>query len=236
MVIDRNKNTMPIMPARSIADQIYERAKYDILNGVIKPGHRLQELDVVKAAQVSRTPVREAFRRLEQDCLVERVARGGVRVIQLEWETIKDLYELRTVLEVHAIKLACQRITPEQIVTLKQTKAQAMELLNSPALSKDYILNRFMDLNAQFHETIYQATGSRFMMPIINQLRGIVQVMRSVSLQADHAYTHAWEEHSHLIHQLEKRDVKMARTLIRQHVQRAAQEVLSIMMKKARKT
>jgi DNA-binding GntR family transcriptional regulator len=224
---------MPIMPSRSIADQIYERTKHDILKGNIKPGQRLLEVDVAEAVSASRTPVREAFRRLEQDNLVERVARGGVRVIQLEWEAIKDLYALRTVLESYAIKLACEKITPEQIVALKQIKAQAMELLNTPELSKDYMLSRFMDLNAQFHETIYQATGSRFLMIIINQLRGIVQVMRSMSLQADQSSTNAWVEHSRLIHHLEKRDAQSAQDLIQQHVQNAAQEVLSIMKKKA---
>lgn len=224
------------MPARSIADQIYERTKYDILNGVIKPGQSLHELDVAKASQASRTPVREAFRRLEQDCIVERVARGGVRVIQLDWKTIKDLYDLRTVIEVHAIKLACQRITPEQIASLKQTKAQAMELLISPDLSKSYKLNRFMDLNADFHETIYKATDSRFLISIINQLRGIVQIMRSVGLQVDQAYTRTWSEHNHLISHLENHDISASQKLIEQHVQNAAQEVLSIMEKSSRES
>ena len=232
MARNLDKTPVPIMPTRSIADQIYERTKHDILSGVIKPGKRLYEVDVAKAAQVSRTPVREAFFRLEQECLVERMARGGMRVIQLDFETVKDLYDLRTVLEVHAIKLACQRITPEQIVSLKQTKAQAMELLNSPQLSNDYLLNRFMDLNVEFHETLYQATNSHFLIPIVNQLRGIVQVMRSVSLQADQSSTRVWVEHSRLIHHLEKKDVKAARELIRQHVQNAAQEVLAVMQQK----
>lgn len=233
MTSPKRLHAMPIMPTRSIADQIYERTKHDILNGVIKPGQRLLEVEVAQAVSASRTPVREAFRRLEQDNLVERLARGGVRVIELEWKAIKDLYDLRTVLEAYAIKLACERITSEQIVALKQIKAQAMELLNSPGLGKDYLFGRFMELNAQFHETIYQATGSRFLMVIINQLRGIVQVMRSMSLQVDQSSTRAWVEHSRLIHHLEMRDVPAAQELIQQHVQNAAQEVLSIMQKKA---
>jgi DNA-binding GntR family transcriptional regulator len=227
-----NKNALPIMPSRSIADQIYERTKRDILNGIIKPGQRLHEVDVANAVSASRTPVREAFRRLEQENLVERVARGGVRVIQLEWEAVKDLYDLRTVLETYAIKLACEKITSEQIVTLKQIKAQAMELLSSPELSSDYVFSRFMELNAQFHETIYQATGSHFLMVIINQLRGIVQVMRSMSLQVEQSSTRAWAEHNRLIQYLEKHDVQSAQDLIQQHVQNAAQEVLSVMKRK----
>lgn len=228
-----NQPLTPMLPSRSIADQIYERTKHDILKGVIKPGQRLLEVEVAQAVAASRTPVREAFRRLEQDNLVERLPRGGVRVIELEWQAIEDLYDLRTVLETYAIKLACERITSEQILLLKQIRAQAMELLNSPELTKEFVFSRFMELNAQFHETIYQATGSRFIMVIINQLRGIVQVMRSMSLQVDQSSARAWVEHSRLIHHLEKRDVQAAQELIQQHVQTAAQEVLSIMRERS---
>ena len=231
MTGNKHYDNVPIMPARSMADQIYDRTKDQILNGALKPGQRLHELDVAKAAQTSRTPVREAFRRLEQDCLVERVPRGGVRVIHLDWETIKDLYELRKVLEVHVIELACQRITTEEIIALKRTKAQAMELLNSSEMKNESLLSHLIELNTEFHDTIYQSTGSRFLITITNQLRGVVSAMRSVSLQAERGPRSAWEDHSLLIHHLEKRDTQAARKLIRRHIQNAAKEVLSVIKK-----
>jgi DNA-binding GntR family transcriptional regulator len=224
-----NKSDYMIKPTRSIADQIYDRTRSEIIKGIIRPGERLQELDVASAANSSRTPVREAFRRLEQDQLVERVARGGVRVISLDKETIRDLYELRTVLELHSIKLACQRISPQEIITLKQIRAQAMELLSSSEFNQDHILSRFMDLNTEFHETIYRSTGSRFLINVVVQLRAIVQSMRYMSIQADNSCTRAWDEHSKLIHFLEQRDVAAAQELLKRHVQNASQEVLSVM-------
>ena len=229
MAGNRNRNDLPIMPARSIADQLYERTKEQILKGILAPGQRLHELDVAKASQTSRTPVREAFRRLEQDGLVERVPRGGVRVVSLDWETIKDLYQLRTVLEIHVIELACQRISSEEIIALKRTKAQAMELLNSTDMDKETLLSHLLELNTEFHDTIYQSTGSRFLINTVNQLRGIVMAMRSVSLQAERGPALTWEEHSQLIQHFEKRDVEAARKLIRRHIQNAAREVLSVM-------
>ena len=217
-----------IKPTNSIADQIYDRIRSEIIKGIIKSGKRLQELDMAHAAQSSRTPVREAFRRLEQDQLVERVARGGVRVISLDKETIKDLYDLRTTLEVHGMKLACQRISPQEIITLKQIRAQAMELLNSPDSNNDYMLDRFMDLNTEFHETIYHSTESRFFINIVVQLRAIVQSTRYMSIQVDNSCHRAWVEHSDLIMFLEQRNVAAAQKLVRRHVQNAAQEVLSV--------
>jgi DNA-binding GntR family transcriptional regulator len=227
---NRNNNKLDylIKPTRSIADQIYDRTRSEIIKGIIKPGERLQELDVASASNSSRTPVREAFRRLEQDQLVERVARGGVRVISLDKDTIKDLYELRTVLELHSIKLACQRISPQEIITLKQIRAQATELLSSSELNQDYMLSRFMDLNTEFHETIYRSTGSRFLINVAMQLRAILQSMRYMSIQADNSCTRAWDEHSELITYLERKDIDAARELLKRHVKNAAQEVFSV--------
>ena len=213
---------------RSIADQVYERIKGQILDGSLDPGQHLHELVVAKAAGTSRTPVREAFRRLEQDLLVERVPKGGVRVIKLDLNTIKDLYELRTVLEVHAVDLACQRITSEQIVYLKRIRAQALELLNSSHISQDYLLKHFMELNTDFHEMIYHATKSKFLIRIINRLRGIIRAVRSVSLQANQAPVRSWEEHSRLICCLEKRDTVAAQKLIYEHIRNATREALSV--------
>ncbi len=231
MVINQYHTGLPVRPALSLADQIYERTREKILNGTFKPGQRVHELDVAESAQTSRTPVREAFRRLEQDGLVERVPRGGVRVIRMDWETIKDLYELRTVLEMHAIELACQRISLEEIITLKRTKAQAMELLNAKEIKKEDLLNHFLELNTEFHDTIYQSTGSHFLINIINKLRGIMMAMRSVSLQAEQGPNNAWEDHCKLIQHLENRDAAAARELIQKHIQNAAVEALSVMKK-----
>jgi DNA-binding GntR family transcriptional regulator len=161
--------------------------------------------------------------------------RGGVGVIQLDRVTIEDLYDLRTVLEVYAIKMACRRITPEQVVSLKQVRVQAMELMSHSTLNKEFMLGRLMELNTEFHEYIYKASGSRFLININNQLRGIVQGIRSISLQADQAPTRAWKEHDLLIAHLEKCDIKAAQILIRKHIKNAADEVLSVMKKKAQK-
>ena len=231
MATNQNHTDMPIRPALSIADQVYERTREKILNGTLKPGQRLHELDVAKSAQTSRTPVREAFRRLEQDGLIERTPRGGVRIIHLDWETIKDLYELRAVLETHAIELACQRISSEQIIALKRTKAQAMELLNTEDIKQEDLLSDFLELNTEFHDTIYKSTGSRFLIKIINQLRGVMLAMRSVSLQAERGPHRSWEDHNRLIQHLEKRDAEAARKLIQKHIENAAMEALSVMKK-----
>lgn len=228
MALKQLKVGSPLEPYRSIADQIYENLKNSIINGEIKPGDRLFEAELAGTFHASRTPVREAFRRLEQDHLVERLARGGVRIPSINHETIEDLYSLRSVLEAYALELACDRIAPEQITTMKQIRAQAFELLNSSESTRDYVLKRLLELNSLFHETIYQATGSKFLMKVISNLRAIVMGMRARSIQADRTWFQVWDEHSRLIEDLEHGEKESAVRLIKEHVANAAAQALSV--------
>jgi DNA-binding GntR family transcriptional regulator len=221
----------PLEPYRSIADQIYENLKSSIINGEIRSGDRLFETELANTFQASRTPVREAFRRLEQDHLVERLAQGGVRVPIINRESIEDLYNLRAVLEAYALELACDRVTPEQITTLKQIRAQAFELLKSSESSRDYVLKRLLELNSLFHDTIYEATGSKFLMQVISNLRAIVMGMRAKSIQADRAWLQVWDEHSRLIEHLERGEKESAVKLIKEHVANAAAQAFSVIQK-----
>lgn len=222
-----------LAPYRSIADQIYESLKSNIINGEVKPGERLSEAELASSFSASRTPVREAFLRLEQDYLVERVAQAGVRVPIINRESIEDLYAMRSVLEAYAIELACDRITPEEITTMKQIRAQAFELLKSSESSRDYVLKRFLELNSIFHETIYQATGSQFLIKVINNLRAIVMSMRAKSIQADQAWQEVWDEHSRLIEYLEHGEKESAIQLIKKHVANAASQAVEVVRTEA---
>lgn len=199
---------------------------------MIKPGERLLEVDIAKHFKASRTPVREAFRRLEQDFLVERTAQGGVRIPEMDMASIEDLFNLRTVLECYAMELACERITGEQVTALRQIKAQAVELLKSENGSSDYVLRQFVDLNSSFHDTIYQATGSKFLVRVINNLREIVLSMRAVSIQADNACDQSWQEHSLLIEYLAKGDREAAASLIKLHIKNAYNQLQTVYQKK----
>jgi DNA-binding GntR family transcriptional regulator len=215
-------------PYRSIADQIYLSLQNSIISGEIKPGERLFEMELAKTFQASRTPVREAFRRLEQDHLVERLAQGGVRVPIIDRETIEDLYNLRTVLEAYALSLACDRVTTEQITTLKQIRAQAFELLKTSESSRDYVLKRLLELNSMLHDTIYEATGSKFLIKVISNLRAILMGMRARSIQVDRSWLDVWNEHSRLIEHLERGEKESAVQLIKEHVANAAAQVYSV--------
>jgi DNA-binding GntR family transcriptional regulator len=226
-VTPRNRpgNIHFLAPPNSISDQIYERLKQQILHGEIEPGERLMQNQVAENLRASRTPVREAFRRLEQDGLVERVPQGGVRVTRFDLDTIQDVFGIRQVLEAYAIELACDRITGEEISALKRLMSQAQETLKSPDLDLETKLKRLFELNSQFHDTIYRASGNSFLLAIINNLRNIVRRMRYLGLRADSTWDQVWDEHSRLIEFLELRNRESAVKLIQEHLVNAASYV-----------
>ena len=222
----------------SVADQIYDNLKKSIISGQLRPGYRLFEVKVAESYHVSRTPVREAFRRLEQDFLVQRLAQGGVKVTEVDPASVEDLFGIRTVLEEYAIKLACERITPEQIAALREIKAQAfqaLELYHSEEVSHEYMLKRFFELNSLFHESIYTATGSNYLVNLFANIRGIMMGMRSISLRAEKEAIQTWEEHSRLIDLLEQRNKPEAVRLIKNHIARSASQVIAVMRKESGK-
>jgi len=214
-------------PPNSISDQIYGRLKQQILHCEIEPGERLMQIQVAETLRASRTPVREAFRRLEQDGLVERLPQGGVRVTRPDTDTIQEVFGIRKVLEAYAIELVCDRITPQEIAALKRLSSQAQELLSSRELGLQAKISRLFELNSQFHDTIYRASGNSYLMGTINSLRNIVGRLRLLGLRADNTWSQAWDEHAQLIEFLEKRDRESAIRLIQTHLLNGASNVLA---------
>jgi DNA-binding GntR family transcriptional regulator len=216
-----------VRPPKSISDQIYDLLKKKILNSEILPGERLMQEEVAEAFKASRTPIRQAFQLLEKDRLVERLPQGGFRITQLDVETMNDLFAIRAVLETYGIELACDRIQPEAIKTLRNIKEQADQLLESASIQREAKIRQLFELNSLFHETIYRSTKSGYLLELISNLRNTVLRLRALGLRNDHTWRQSWDEHGQLIGCLERRDKKAAGKLMRRHVATAKTNVLS---------
>lgn len=190
---DKSEGLHPLKPPNSISDQIYEKIKERILHGNIEPGERLRQNQVAQALRASRTPVRDAFRRLEQDGLVERIPQGGVRVTPLDMETIKEVFGIRKVLEGYAVELACERITSVEISSLHALLAQARELLSAKKISPEKKISQLFQLNSEFHDIIYHASQNSYLMSMIDGLRNIVSRLRFLGLRSYGTWFRAWK-------------------------------------------
>jgi DNA-binding GntR family transcriptional regulator len=216
-----------VHPPESISDQIYDLLKKKILNSEIQPGERLMQEEVAEAFKASRTPVRQAFRLLEKDGLVERLPQGGLRITRLDVETINDLFAIRAVLETYGVQLACDRIQPETIKTLRSIKEQADQLLESASIQRETKIRQLFELNSFFHETIYRSTKSGYLLGLISNLRNTVLRLRALGLRKDNTWRQSWDEHGQLIDCLERKDKKTAGKLMRRHVASAMSNALS---------
>lgn len=221
------KESELVRPPNSISDQIYDLLKKKILNSEILPGERLMQEEVAKAFNASRTPIRQAFHLLEKDGLVERLPQNGFRITRLELETIKDLFAIRGVLEAYGVELACERIEPKTIETLRSIRDQAQQMLESSDIPRETKLRRIFEFNSQFHETIYRSTNSRYLMDLISNLRNTVLRLRALGVRKKGSWKQALNEHSRLIDCLERKDKKAAGKLMRRHISNAMSHVLS---------
>lgn len=215
---------MVIVPPNSISDQIYEVLKERILLGKIAPGERIIENDIARGLKTSRTPVREAFQRLMQEGLAERVPQGGIRATIITPRMVKEVFSIRAVLEVYAVELASDQIDIETPRKLKELAREARKLLSPPEANRLEGLISLWKINTSFHETIYKAAGSEYLLKLIDQLNSLVRRFRFLSMRKTRI--RAWDQHELIIKYLEDKDKAMLRELMKAHIEEAASDTL----------
>ena len=213
-----------LIPPKSISDQIYEVLKERISLGIISPGERIIENSIASDLKTSRTPVREAFQRLVQDGLAERVPQGGVRVTVIAPRMVREVFGIRAVLEVYAIESACDQINGETLGKLKELAGEARRLLSSPEANQLEGLTTLWKINTAFHETIYRSTGSEYLLKLIDQLNSLVRRFRFLSMRKTRK--RAWDQHEMIVKYLEEKNKEALRELIKAHVEDAASDTL----------
>jgi len=211
-----------IHPPNYITDQIYDYLMERIQSGVFDFGDRLVETQVAESLNISRTPVREAFRRLEQDGIVERLPQGGLRVTPIDSDTIHEISRIRSLLEAYAVELACDRISENDIERLEQIMKEASSFIDSKIKTREDKIRQLFKLNTLFHDIIDQASGSRYLAKLINNMRLMVLRLRAMGIRKDNVWREVWKEHSELIGMLKRRDKTAASNLIRSHIEKAA--------------
>lgn len=148
-IIQNDKSAQPLSAG------LYTELQTGILSGAMPDGSKLTEQTICKQYNVSRTPVREAFRQLEADGLIENIPNRGAFVTGLTRRDISDLFDLRALFEVQAVEWAIKRMTSEDIEKLSET----VEFMEFYTLKDD--VDKVLTFNSQFHSIIYAGTGNR---------------------------------------------------------------------------
>jgi DNA-binding GntR family transcriptional regulator len=212
-----------------LKDRTYEDLKEMILSGRLKPGQRVGERDLGALLKVSRTPIREALGRLVQDGLVESRPQRGHFVQAIDGKVVEDLYELRELLELHAIKLAVRRATAEDFAELDSLAAVLRKY------DRDETQGEAELRDAQIlHELIGRAARSQPLLEMLKRVYDRLQMFIWIdALYADEA-TLTRREHREIIAAFKARDERKLTKLSREHLRRSKANVLRFL--KARPT
>lgn len=188
----------------SLTDNIASVIRARILNGEYKIGEKIKETHVAEELRVSRTPIRKAFKQLEEEGLIEYVPNKGCFAKGFTRRDIEDVYAVRKVLEELTVEWAVMRITDEDINKM-DAKCKEMQGYVDRADSA-----KVLAANKEFHEIIYRATGSRFMSQVLRSYKEYIEQTTRPIFYEPKFLQQIVDEHRAIVDAFEKRDTDEA--------------------------
>jgi DNA-binding GntR family transcriptional regulator len=207
--------------ATSLREKIYKYLKQEILNGNLVSENILVESQLVDQIGTSRTPVREALHFLEKEGLLEILPKAGYRVRGISLEEFEEISEIRRVIEQLAVQWAIQKGGAEKLEEMRENLKQ------SEARIKEEDWGSFVALDAQFHELVGDASGSRRLQDLIRTLRGDMVRYRVKSLKNRVTASVALKGHKKILQAIVERDDETAKVAVRKHLEEANKYIKS---------
>ncbi|MCD7715578.1 MAG: GntR family transcriptional regulator [Lachnospiraceae bacterium] len=204
-----------------LRDVVFQTLRQAILRGEIRPGERLMEIHLAQKLGVSRTPVREAIRMLELEGLVTTIPRRGAVVADITVSDMEDVLEVRLALEELAVQIVCKKLTREQLDELKGLAAGFGRTLDGNDVGA------CAQADMAFHEAIYNATGNKRLVQILNNLREQMYRYRMEYLKDRSSHQVLAEEHAEILQALEDRDEQKALEATRRHIARQREHIIA---------
>lgn len=206
---------------KPLREVVFESLREAIINGNLRPGERLMEVQLAEELGVSRTPVREAIRKLEIEGLVVMLARRGAYVAGISVKDIADVFEVRAALEALAASLAAERITDEELEDLERS------LVGISGVSDAQDINVIVAQDTHFHDVIYRASRNNRLMLIISHLQDQLQRFRITTLSRPGRTREAVEEHKKIVEAISERNSELSGQLAREHIENAESSMLN---------
>lgn len=204
--------------AVSLADQIFEKLENDILIGEYARGEVLTEMKLSESLGVSRTPIREALRRLEQENIITMTSKGAV-VVGISPEDIETIYEIRIRIEGYAARCAATEASDSDI----------KKLLDIVELQRFYIqkedAQQIMDCDSRFHRHLYSMTNRMPLYLTLSELHKKVIKFRRVSVEMSSRAQRSWEEHKAIYDAIASHNADLAEALTVQHIKNARESI-----------
>lgn len=196
----------------SLREKVYYKLRGEILRGKYKNHEELRENTIAKAYDVSRTPVREAFRQLELEGLVTTVPNRGVYVNCISKKDVEDIYAIRSLLEGLCARWAAENADEEQIEALEETMVMAKYHLSCGHYEHVY------ECDGKFHEILYNACKSRMLNHLLTDFHEYLQMVRKYSLESGSRAVRSVEEHEAIVEAIREKNPDSAEALAKEHI------------------
>ncbi len=205
---------------KALREETYEAIKKAILRGTVKPGQRLKEEQLASEIGASRTPVREAFHKLEQEELVTRLPWGGFVVREWSRSDVEEIFGIRSILESYAAFLATEKIDKVKLGMLEDKLRESEEYVKRGETEK------LIQLNTEFHDILYRSSKSRKLYHMINNLRDYFYRYRVAILGINGIPQRSLRDHKKMLSAMKKKDSALVEKLVREHILRGKEIVL----------
>lgn len=221
-MVDDIKLTANLDQYLPLRDVVFNTLREAIIKGDLKPGERLMENQLADKLGVSRTPVREAIRKLELENLVVMIPRKGAEVAKITEKDIRDVLEVRAALESLAVELACEKISQEQIKQLLSVKEAFKEAIKT----KD--VHQIVSADIEFHQVILEATNNDKLMHILNNLKEHIYRFRVKYIYQMKDYTTISKEHEEMVNRIINKDIEGSKEVTYQHIKEQEEAVIEM--------
>ena len=209
MPIDFEVKMNEYLPLRDVVFNTLRRA---ILRGELKPGERLMEIQLANKLGVSRTPIREAIRKLELEGLVLMIPRKGAEVAKISARSLRDVLEVRRALEELAIELACQRMSEEDVGNLQKAQEDFKKAIAEGDAMK------IAETDEHYHDVIYEGTQNAKLIQMLNNLREQMYRYRLEYIKDEDKRKILVLEHEKILKTVRERKVAEAKEAVREHI------------------
>ena len=199
----------------SLTDEIAAIVRDRILKGEYEIGEKIKENQIATELRVSRTPIREAFKLLENEGLIDYIPNRGCFAKGFTKQDVDDIYAVRAALEMLAVERAVERITDAEVAALEEE----WELMEFYVRKKDS--QKVLELNTAFHDIIYASTRSRFMAQVLRSYKGYIDKTRK-SVFYDETYLEAiLNEHGEILDAIKRKDKEKAISAVSRHLEKS---------------
>lgn len=224
---EKRLETVELDRFKPLRDVVFETLRKAILNGVFKSGERLMEKELAEQLGVSRTPVREAIRKLELEGFLVILPRKGAYVSEISFKDVHEVYEIRAVLEALACGLAAERATSDEVEKMEHYLLEE----NGYLTNDDITLTVKTDVG--LHELFYNASRNERLINALINLKEQVYRLRSTSIGQPGRKKKSLAEHKAIVEAIAQHNVALARKLGQEHIEHAEQEMLRFLRRKA---